>query len=282
MRLIPLPDMMIETLVRDALHEDLGRGGDVTSAALIPEKTMWKAALRARGTGVVAGLDAARLSFCLLDSSVSFESKKNDGDGVSSGDVLALVSGPARSLLAAERTALNFLSHLSGVASLTRKFVDATAPHKARLCCTRKTTPLLRVLEKYAVRAGGGVNHRMGLDDAILIKDNHIAVCGGVEKAVRAAQEAKGHMLKIEIEVDTLAQLEDVLELPVDAVLLDNMKPPLLAQAVSMVGGRFITEASGNVTLDNVASIAATGVDVISVGSLTHSAPILDIGLDSV
>lgn len=280
MNLNPLPDTLIEPLVRATLLEDLGLGGDITSNALIPADKAWNAVLKARGAGVIAGLDATRLAFQLFDNDLLFETVVQDGALVASGDVLARVSGSARSILGAERTALNYLSHLSGIASDTRKLVDAAKSHKVRICCTRKTTPNLRALEKYAVLAGGGVNHRMGLDDAILIKDNHIAVCGGLEKAVLAARQAAGHMTKIEVEVDTLEQLDQLLPLQVDVVMLDNMAPDMLKKAVEMVAGRFTTEASGKITLDNVAAIAASGVDVISVGWITHSAPILDIGLD--
>jgi len=280
MSLSPLPDLMIEPLVRATLMEDLGRAGDITSNALIPEDYKWKASLVARQEGVIAGMDFARLAFTLLDGASQFLPLVADGSFVHAGDVLAHISGRARSLLAAERTAVNFVSHLSGIASVTRKMVEAVKPHKAEICCTRKTTPGLRIVEKYAVRAGGGSNHRFGLDDAVLIKDNHIAVVGDIRAAVHQAREAVGHMVKVELEVDTLEQLEKVLDLPLDAVLLDNMSLEQLTQAVAMVGGRFATEASGRVTLESVASIAATGVDVISVGALTHSSAILDVALD--
>lgn len=280
MPLTTLPEFMIEPLVRAALLEDLGRAGDITSAALVPEQSRACAVLRARKKGVVCGLDAARLSFRLMDADAIFTALFADGQAVSQGEEIARIEGNARAILAAERTALNFVSHLSGVATATRRLVEAVRPHKARICCTRKTTPGLRVLEKRAVKAGGGANHRMGLDDAVLIKDNHIAVCGGVTQAVLCAREAVGHMVKIELEVDTLAQLEEALSLPLDAVLLDNMEPVLLARAVVLVAGRFVTEASGNVTEASVAAIAATGVDLISAGWITHSAPIVDIGLD--
>lgn len=282
-----LPDLMIEPFVRDALNEDLGRGGDITSAALVPVDQVWKGVLAAREDGVIAGLDAARLAFLLYDKDVHFKTKHRDGDRVMAGEKIAHIEGRARSILASERTALNFLSHLSGVATATRRLVEAVRPYKAKICCTRKTTPNLRLLEKQAVRAGGGVNHRMGLDDAFLIKDNHIVICGGIEKAVMTARKSASHMRQIEVEVDTLDQLQAIMGLPaldlhIDAVLLDNMDPATLAKAVTMVGGRFVTEASGRVTLDRVAAIAATGVDLISVGWITHSAPILDFGLDSV
>lgn len=280
MRLPPLPDLIIEPLVRVALMEDLGRAGDLTSNVLIPEQFGWNAALVARQEGVVAGLDFARMAFTLYDPDVGFKPLFSDGSKIKAGDVIARVAGRARSLLAAERTAVNYLSHLSGIATATKKMVDEVGDAKARICCTRKTTPGLRVVEKYAVRAGGGCNHRFGLDDAVLIKDNHIAVVGDVRAAVQAARDDVGHMVKIELEVDTLKQLESVLDLSLDAVLLDNMTPEELAQAVRMVDGRFVTEASGRITLDTVAAVAASGVDIISVGAITHSAPILDIALD--
>lgn len=282
--LAPLPDLMLEPLVRAALAEDLGRAGDVTSDALIPADRVWTAQLATRQAGVVAGLDLARLAFCLMDADAVFTVNIADGGAVAAGDVLATVRGRARALLAAERTALNLLCRLSGIATATRQLVEAVKPHKTRIGDTRKTTPGLRAVEKYAVRAGGGVNHRFGLDDAMLIKDNHIAVAGGVVAAVTAARKAAGHMLKIEVEVDSLAQLRELLALPAalgpDAVLLDNMNAATLREAVSLIEGRFVTEASGRVTVETVAALAATGVDLISSGWLTHSAPILDIGLD--
>ena len=282
MRLTTLPDLMIEPLVRNALLEDLGRAGDVTTDAIIPHTKTWKGALVARQNGVLAGLDIARIAFKLIDPSLKFQAKKSDGDKIKPKDVLAVMSGSAASIITAERVALNFLSHLCGVATATRNLVDAVKPHKARICCTRKTTPGLRAFEKYAVRAGGGANHRFGLDDAVLIKDNHIAVAGSVKKAVDLARANIGHLVKIELEVDTLEQLKEALTLPIDAVLLDNMDTATLKKAVAMVNGRFTTEASGRITIETAPSIAATGVDVISCGWITHSAPILDIGLDEV
>jgi nicotinate-nucleotide pyrophosphorylase (carboxylating) len=282
--LTPLPDAMLEPLVRHALLEDLGRGGDITTNSIVPLSTHWKGALVARQKGVVAGLDLARLAFALVDPEAKVSFKKKDGDSIKPGDVLASLKGPARAILTGERVALNFLSHLSGVATATEALVRAVRPHKARICCTRKTTPGLRAIEKYAVRAGGGSNHRFGLDDAVLIKDNHIAVAGGIRVAIERAKKDLGHLVKIEIEIDTLEQLQEVLSLPpdlsVDTVLLDNMSLAQLKRAVALVKGRVVTEASGRVTLDSVKAIAATGVDVISVGWITHSAPILDIGLD--
>lgn len=271
---------MIEPLVQNALQEDLGRAGDITTDAIIPRSRKWKGALVARQAGVLAGLDVARIAFQLIDPSLRLAAKKNDGDKIKPGDVLATISGSAAAIITAERVALNFLCHMSGIASATRQLVDTVKPYKSRICCTRKTTPGLRTVEKYAVRAGGGSNHRFGLDDAILIKDNHIAVAGGVRQAVEKARAAVGHLVKIEVEVDTLDQLREALRLPVDAVLLDNMDATTLKKAVALVNGTCVTEASGRVNLDAARAIAATGVDMISVGWITHSAPILDIGLD--
>jgi len=280
MNRLAVPDMLVVPLVREALIEDFGRRGDITSQALVPKDRDWSAALTARQEGIVAGTEIARMVFSLIDPLVSFEALCRDGQKVVRGDRIAVLHGPAQSLLLGERVALNFLSHLSGIATLTDKFVAATKPHKARICCTRKTTPGLRALEKYAVTVGGGSNHRFGLDDAVMIKDNHIAVVGSIAKAVHLARASVGHMVKIEVEIDGLDQLRAVLDLPVDAVLLDNMPVELMAHAVAIVGGRFVTEASGGVTLDKVPAIAATGVDVISVGAITNSAPILDIAMD--
>ncbi|MDR7224121.1 carboxylating nicotinate-nucleotide diphosphorylase [Aminobacter aminovorans] len=281
MNLSPLPDIMIEPLVRAALLEDLGRAGDITSDAIVPAGHQAKLVLAARQAGVVAGLDLAALAFRLIEPAIEMKVAKPDGSRLAPGDVIATLSGPARGLLTGERVALNFLSHLSGIATATAGIVDAVAGHKARIVCTRKTTPGLRALEKYAVRCGGGSNHRFGLDDAVLIKDNHIAISGGVRPAIERARANVGHLVKIEVEVDTLEQLDDVLKLGVDAVLLDNMSPETLTTAVKMVAGRAITEASGRVNLTTAPAIAASGVDLISVGWLTHSAPILDIGLDT-
>jgi nicotinate-nucleotide pyrophosphorylase (carboxylating) len=285
MSLSPLPDILLRPLVENALREDLGRAGDMTTDALIPADTKSRAGLNARKTGVVAGLDLARLAFQVFDPGVVFTPLKKDGDNVRPGDSLATIEGAARSLLSAERVALNFLCHLSGIATETHKLVEAVKPHKARICCTRKTNPGLRIVEKYAVRAGGGSNHRFGLDDAVLIKDNHIAAVGGIAPALERARKAVGHLVKIELEVDTLAQLDEAIaafpKFPFDVVLLDNMPVPFMKKAVEKVAGRFTVEASGGITLETVAAIAATGVDVISVGWITHSAPILDIGMDA-
>jgi nicotinate-nucleotide pyrophosphorylase (carboxylating) len=276
----PLPAIMIEPLVRTALLEDLGRAGDLTSDAIAPADLVVSAALVARQDGVVAGLDLAALAFRLIDESVEISRQRGDGERVAPGETIAVVRGGARAVLSAERTALNFLCRLSGIASATASIVAAVAGQKARIVCTRKTTPGLRTVEKYAVRAGGGVNHRFGLDDAVLIKDNHIVIAGGVKTAIERARAGVGHLVKIEVEVDTLAQLEEALAVGVDAVLLDNMSLDQLRQAVSLVAGRAITEASGRVTPETAPAIAATGVDLISIGWLTHSARALDIGLD--
>ncbi|WP_395666766.1 carboxylating nicotinate-nucleotide diphosphorylase [Methylocella sp.] len=278
--LAPPPRLLIEPLVRGALLEDLGRAGDVTSDAIAPEGLKTRAVLAARQAGVVAGLDLARLAFELIDPRVAFKALRPDGAHVSAGETIAVVEGPARGVLTGERTALNFLSHLSGVASVTAAIVASIAAYRTRVVCTRKTTPGLRAVEKYAVRAGGGANHRFGLDDAMLIKDNHIAIAGSVTQALRRAKAAAGHLVKIELEVDSLDQLREGLREEVDAVLLDNMTPAMLREAVVIAAGRATTEASGRITPASAPEIAATGVDVISVGWLTHSAPILDIGLD--
>lgn len=280
MNIMPLPPIMLEPLVRAALLEDLGGAGDITTDAIVPAGSTAKMVLAARQPGVVAGLDVAALAFCLIDPAIAVQIRKPDGSRLEPGDVIATLSGPTRGLLTAERVALNFLSHLSGIATATAGIVDAVRGHKARIVCTRKTTPGLRALEKYAVRAGGGSNHRFGLDDAVLIKDNHIAIAGGIRPAIERAKAHLGHLVKIEVEVDTLAQLEEALSFGVDAVLLDNMSPETLTRAVAMVGGRAITEASGRVNPSTAPAIAASGVGFISVGWLTHSAPILDIGLD--
>jgi len=280
MNLSPLPAIMLEPLVRAALLEDLGRAGDLTTDAIVAKDRQATTVLAARQQGIVAGLDLAMLAFKLIDPNVEMTVERADGSEVSPGKTIASVSGPAHAILTAERTALNFLCHLSGIATATASVVSAIRGHGARIVCTRKTTPGLRALEKYAVRAGGGFNHRFGLDDAILIKDNHIAIAGGIRPAMERARMSVGHLVKIEVEVDTLAQLEEVLALAPDAVLLDNMPVDDLRQAVVMVAGRAITEASGRITAATAPAIAATGVDLISVGWLTHSAPILDIGLD--
>ena len=282
MNLASLPRVIVEPLVRAALAEDLGLAGDITSAAVIPEEHRSTVVMAARQPGVVAGLDAADLSFQLVDPAITMKRHLPDGAAVEPGSLIATIEGPSRGLLTAERTALNFLGHLSGIATVTSGIVEAIHNTKAAVVCTRKTTPGLRALEKYAVRAGGGMNHRFALNDAVLIKDNHVAIAGGVAEAIRRAKAGVGHMVKIEVEVDTLDQLHEAMGEGVDAVLLDNMTPDQLREAVRIVAGRAITEASGRVTPATAPAIAASGVDLISVGWLTHSAPVLDIGLDFV
>jgi nicotinate-nucleotide pyrophosphorylase (carboxylating) len=271
---------MIEPVVRSALLEDLGRAGDLTTDAIVPAACVTRTALVARQSGVVAGLDFAVTAFRLIDPAIEMDVALPDGSRLHPGDLIATISGPARGILTAERTALNFLCHLSGVASATRGIADAIAETQAQVCCTRKTMPGLRFAQKYAVRVGGGSNHRFGLDDAVLIKDNHVAIAGGVRAAIERARAGVGHLVKIELEVDTLEQLEEALTLKVDAVLLDNMGPEMLRQAVEMVDGRAITEASGRIRPNTAPAIAASGVDLLSVGWLTHSAAVLDVGLD--
>ncbi|MGO4198855.1 carboxylating nicotinate-nucleotide diphosphorylase [Rhizobium sp. YAF28] len=282
MNLASLPRVIVEPLVRAALAEDLGLAGDITSAAVIPEEHRSTVVMAARQPGVVAGLDAADLAFQLVDPAITMRRHLFDGAAVEPGSLIATIEGPSRGLLTAERTALNFLGHLSGIATVTSGIVEAIRNTKASVVCTRKTTPGLRALEKYAVRAGGGMNHRFALNDAVLIKDNHVAIAGGVAEAIRRAKAGVGHMVKIEVEVDTLDQLHEAMGEGVDAVLLDNMTPDQLREAVGIVAGRAITEASGRVTPATAPAIAASGVDLISVGWLTHSAPVLDIGLDFV
>ena len=272
--------LLIEPIVRAALIEDLGRAGDITSDAIVPAEAQVEAVIAARQPGVVAGLETALLAFELVEPALHIERLKADGARVARGDVVARLAGPARGVLAAERTALNLLSRMSGVATATRALADAIAGSKAKIVCTRKTTPLLRVLEKEAVRLGGGANHRFGLDDAMLIKDNHVAIAGGVKRALERAKRHAGHLVKIELEVDTLDQLAEALDAGIDAVLLDNMSPETLRRAVAMVAGRAVTEASGRISPETVAAVAASGVDLISSGWITHSAPILDLGLD--
>ncbi len=281
-----LPDILVEPVVRLALAEDLGRAGDVTAMACIPQDARMKAAFAARKAGVLAGIEAVRLSVLALDPQARIDLRLNDGDALAPGAVLAVVEANARAFLSAERTALNLIGRLSGVATLTRAYVEAVAGTGARIADTRKTTPGLRALEKHAVACGGGMNHRFGLDDAILIKDNHVAVCGGVAQAVRRARAFAPHLMKVEVEVDGLDQLDAVLALidegaAPDVIMLDNFSLADLRTAVGRVAGRIVLEASGGVDLTTVRAIAETGVDVISVGALTHSAPNLDIGLDA-
>lgn len=276
-----IPSIIIENIVRAALLEDLGHGFDITSQSVVPADANARAVLRAREEGVVAGLILALSAFSHVDPDFEFEILAQDGDVIEKGDVIAVIEGPAAALLTAERVALNFLIHLSGIATLTRRYVLAVQGTNAKICDTRKTLAGLRTVQKYAVRAGGGYNHRHGLDDAILIKDNHIAIAGSISEVLTRARENSGHMVKIEIEVDTLEQLEEVLKHGgADVVMFDNFKLPDLKKAVKMVDGKMTTEASGGVNLHTVAEIAKTGVDFISIGGLTHSAPALDIGLD--
>ncbi len=275
-----LPDLLIEPVVRMALAEDLGRAGDVTAQACIPEGARMRAVFAARKAGVLAGIDCVRLAVLAMDPGASIALKLRDGDAFEGGAVLAEVEADARAFLAAERTALNLLGRLCGIATLTQRYVEAVAGTKARIADTRKTTPGLRALEKHAVQCGGGVNHRFGLDDAILIKDNHVAVCGGVGEAVRRARAVVGHLMKVEVEVDGLDQLDEALAAGPDVIMLDNFTLPMLGEAVTRTAGRITLEASGGVSLETVRGIAETGVDVISVGALTHSAPALDVGLD--
>jgi nicotinate-nucleotide pyrophosphorylase (carboxylating) len=267
--------------VQRALNEDLGRAGDITSIATIPETTQAHAIMIARQAGVISGLPLAVAVLKKLSPDINIQAHFRDGGTVASGVHVLTISGPARAVLAGERTALNFVGRLSGIATLTSDYVRHTAGTKLRICCTRKTTPGLRALEKYAVRCGGGFNHRFGLDDAILIKDNHVAVAGGVRPVLERARAHVGHLVKIEIEVDTMAQLREVLDSGLaDVVLLDNMDIATLAEAVKLANGRVVLEASGGITLDSIAKIAKTGVDYVSSGALTHSAPNFDVALD--
>jgi nicotinate-nucleotide pyrophosphorylase (carboxylating) len=277
----PLPDLLVAPIVRAALAEDLGRAGDITALACVPADAQLTAVFSARRGGVVAGLSCARLALAELDPTATFTPLSEDGQVITAGSGLAQVRGNARAILTAERTALNLLGRLCGVATLTQDYVDAIGGTHAKITDTRKTTPGLRALEKYAVRCGGGVNHRFGLDDAILIKDNHVAACGSVGEAVRRAKAFAGHLVKVEVEVDSLVQLQEALAHDPDVIMLDNFTVADLREAVRLVDGRVTLEASGGVTLETVRDIAETGVDVISVGALTHSAKVLDIGLDA-
>jgi nicotinate-nucleotide pyrophosphorylase (carboxylating) len=276
-----LSPLAINEAVTRALDEDLGRSGDVTSMATIPETTPAQAIMVARQTGVISGLPLAVATFRKLSPDIRIDAQVRDGATVEKGKHVLTISGPARAVLTGERTALNFVGRLSGIATLTADYVRQTTGTKLRICCTRKTTPGLRALEKYAVRCGGGFNHRFGLDDAVLIKDNHIAVAGGVRAVLERARAYTGHLVKVEIEVDTLDQLREVLDTGLaDVVLLDNMDTATLTEAVRLAQGRVVLEASGGVTLDSIARIAATGVDYVSSGALTHSAPNFDVALD--
>jgi nicotinate-nucleotide pyrophosphorylase (carboxylating) len=277
---LDLPAIIVEPAVRAALAEDLGVVGDITTDAIVPSSARASGIFVARKPGVIAGLKVAEAAFRTLDPAVEFKIEVPDGSKAAAGAVLARVAGNARALLSAERVALNFLGRMSGIATLTRAYVDAIAGTRATIVDTRKTTPNLRPFEKYAVRAGGAKNHRAGLYDAVLVKDNHIIVAGGIGAAIERVRARVGHTVKVEVEVDTLEQLAEALRHDIDAVLLDNMGPDLLREAVRLAGGRVLTEASGGVKLDSVRAIAETGVDLISSGALTHSAPGLDIGLD--
>lgn len=280
-RQAPLPDLLLEPLVRAALFEDLGQNGDITTRTVIPPEARYTAWLNARDTGVVSGMQIARIAFHLVDPTLQVETLIADGTPCRAGDTLMSIEGSAAAILSGERVALNFAGRMTGIASLTSGFVAETKGSQTRITCTRKTTPGLRMVEKQAVIHGGGSNHRFGLSDAILIKDNHIAAAGGIEAVLSAAKASVSHMMKVEIEVDTLDQLAQVLETGgADVVLLDNMSTPDLIRAVAMAKGRVTTEASGNMKLERIAEVAATGVDYISSGALTHSASTLDLGLD--
>jgi nicotinate-nucleotide pyrophosphorylase (carboxylating) len=276
-----LSSLEIEDAVKRALAEDLGRAGDVTSIATIPVGTPSRVVLVARKAGTIAGLPLAAAALRKLSPEIEIAPLVRDGATVAAKTPLMNISGDGRAVLAAERVALNFLGHLSGIATGTTEFVRLVKGTKARICCTRKTTPGLRALQKYAIRCGGGFNHRFGLDDAILIKDNHIAVAGGIRAVLERARAKVGHLVKIEIEVDSLEQLQEVLDVGLaDVLLLDNFDPPRMKEAVKIVAGRMVIEASGGITLDTVAEIAKTGVDYISSGALTHSSPNLDVAFD--
>ena len=280
-RFSTLPDLILEPMVRHALMEDLGQNGDVTTRAVIPADTLYDARINAREVGIVSGMQIAEIAFRLVDPALQVETLIADGQPCAPGDTLMTIRGRASSILSGERIALNFAGRMSGIATLTSQFVAQTVGTQTRITCTRKTTPGLRIVEKQAVLHGGGFNHRFGLSDAILIKDNHIAAAGGIAEVLTAAKAVASHMMKIEIEVDTLEQLQQVLSVGgADVVLLDNMDTPTLTTAVQMIDGRIVSEASGNMKLDRIAEVAATGVDYISSGALTHSVRTLDLGLD--
>ncbi|UWQ46211.1 carboxylating nicotinate-nucleotide diphosphorylase [Leisingera aquaemixtae] len=276
-----LPDLILEPMVRAALMEDLGQNGDITTRAVIPASATYAARLNAREDGVVSGMQIARIAFHLVDAGLKVDTLLPDGSPCKKGDTLMTIEGSAASILSGERVALNFAGRLTGIATLTAAFAAQTKGTATRITCTRKTTPGLRIAEKQAVLHGGGYNHRFGLSDAILIKDNHIAAAGGIKAVLDAAKASVSHMMKVEIEVDTLDQLAEVIATGgADVVLLDNMDTPTLAKAVEMASGHAVTEASGNMRLERIAEVAATGVDYISSGALTHSARTLDLGLD--
>lgn len=275
-----LSRILYEPFVRRVLEEDFGRAGDITTDATIPENVQAEARIVTRAHGCIAGLEIATLAFYLLDPRAEIEFHHHDGDEVQAGDTLAVIRGSARVILQGERTALNILGHLSGISSATFDIVQSIRHTKARVTCTRKTTPGLRILEKYAVRVAGGSNHRFGLDDAVLIKENHLAVAGSIEEAVTRARRSVGHLVKIELEVETLEQLKIALTQPIDAVLLDNMNLDQVREAVALVNGKIITEVSGGIKPERAKALAETGVSLLSVGWLTHSAPSLDVALD--
>ena len=278
----PLPSILLSPFVKQALEEDLGRRGDVTSIAIIDEMQTASLQIVSREDGIIAGIDLAKIAFLEVDSTINFKAMVKDGNPIQKGTIIAIVSGNARALLAAERTALNFLTHLSGIATEVYKIKSIVQDYPVEITCTRKTIPGLRILQKYAVRAGGGRNHRMGLDDAILIKDNHIAVAGSITEAIRSAKAYAGHLIPIEVEVDTIDQLKLALEEGINLVLLDNMPPETLKEAVKLCQGKCLTEASGGISPETVLEVAKTGVNFIAMGWITHSAKSLDIGLDYV
>lgn len=275
-----LPDVLLKPFVEQTLAEDLGRRGDITSQAIIPANKMATLHIVARENGIIAGLDLARLAFAVTNENIEFIAEVKDGDAIAPTQILATVSGNARALLTAERTALNFMTHLSGIATEVNRLKSMIAEYPVEITCTRKTIPGLRILQKYAVRVGGGCNHRMGLDDAILIKDNHIAIAGSINQAIRDAKKFAGHLIPIEVEVDTIEQLKLVLAEGINLVLLDNMPPEVLKEAVQLCHGKCLTEASGGITPTTLKSVAATGVNFIAMGWLTHSVKSLDIGFD--
>ncbi|MEM9285747.1 MAG: carboxylating nicotinate-nucleotide diphosphorylase [Pseudomonadota bacterium] len=277
---LPVPEDLLKPLILRALDEDLGQGGDLTSLATVPADRTATARLNTRQAGTLAGIDVAALVFTTVSDQISVAANKADGDALAPGDTLLTATGPAQSLLTAERTALNILSHMTGIASATAKLVELVDGTGAQLAATRKTLPGLRLLQKYAVRCGGGMTHRMSLSDAVMIKDNHIVAAGGITEAIAKARAYAGHTVKIEVEVDTIAQLEEILPLRPDIVLLDNMGTEDLKRAVSLAKGQTVLEASGGVTAQTIRSIAETGVDIISVGGLTHSVTAIDIGME--
>ncbi|WP_077929306.1 carboxylating nicotinate-nucleotide diphosphorylase [Wohlfahrtiimonas populi] len=279
-KIAPLPDVLLKPFIEQTLAEDLGRRGDITSQAIIPADKMATLHIVARENGIMAGLDLARLAFAMTNENIEFIAKVKDGAAIAPNQILATVSGNARALLTAERTALNFLTHLSGIATEVNRLKSMIAEYPVEITCTRKTIPRLRILQKYAVRVGGGRNHRMGLDDAILIKDNHIAIAGSITQAIRDAKKFAGHLIPIEVEVDTIEQLKLALTEGINLVLLDNMPPEVLKEAVQLCHGKCLTEASGGITPETLATVAATGVNFIAMGWLTHSVKSLDIGLD--